>query len=80
MKNSKYILFILIFFSCEDIENPRYELEVNPRLEQDQNNFYHLKLKRENTQTLHRLNLSMVSPSTWLVKIMAHVKYLHSGN
>jgi len=59
MKNSKYILFILIFFSCEDIENPRYELEVNPRLEQDRNGFYHLKLKRENTQTLHRLNLAI---------------------
>ena len=59
MKNSKYILFIYLFFSCEDVEIPRYELEVNPRLEQDQNGFYHLKLKRDNVQTLHRLNLSI---------------------
>tara|TARA_R110002012_G_scaffold70018_1_gene180778 strand:- start:300 stop:791 length:492 start_codon:yes stop_codon:yes gene_type:complete len=59
MNFSKYILFFLIIFGCEDIEKSRYEFKLNPRLEIDNNGNYHLNVLDQNIQTLHRLNASI---------------------
>ena len=45
--------------SCSDItnsENEEYKFKINPRLEIDNNGYYHLDVIRQNVQTLHRIN------------------------
>ena len=60
----KRLLFItcLLFFSCEDLTNNNDEDEIEivfnlePRLDQDNNGYYHLELNPTTFQTLHRLS------------------------
>ena len=68
MKNSLLIL-VLILFGCES--NPLgmsdnwpdgdIEIVLDPRLEQDENGYYHLELSDESWQTIHRIS-GQVSP------------------
>jgi hypothetical protein len=53
------LVLILILMSCSDItnsENEEYKFKINPRLEIDNNGYYHLDVIRQNVQTLHRIN------------------------
>ena len=53
------IVLILMLMSCSDItnsENEEYKFKINPRLEIDNNGYYHLDVIRQNVQTLHRIN------------------------
>ena len=62
----KRLLFItcLLFFSCEDQTNDDGNNEngleivfnLEPRLDQDNNGYYHLELNSSTFQTLHRLS------------------------
>ena len=60
----KRLLFItcLLFFSCEDLTNNNDEDEIEivfnlePRLDQDNNGYYHLELNPTDFQTLHRIS------------------------
>ena len=60
----KRLLFItcLLFFSCEDLTNNNDEDEIEivfnleQRLDQDNNGYYHLELNPTTFQTLHRLS------------------------
>ena len=63
MKNSLLIL-VLVLFGCES--NPLgmsdnwpvgdIEIVLDPRLEQDENGYYHLELSDESWQTIHRIS------------------------
>ena len=63
MKNSLLIL-VLILFGCES--NPLgmsdnwpegdIDIVLDPRLEQDENGYYHMELSDESWQTLHRIS------------------------
>jgi len=60
----KRLLFItcLLFFSCEDLINNNDEdtveivFNLEPRLDQDNNGYYHLELNPATFQTLHRIS------------------------
>ena len=60
----KRLLFItcLLFFSCEDLTNNNDEDEIEivfnlePRLDQDNNGYYHLELNPTTFQTIHRIS------------------------
>ena len=65
---TKYITLLLIglvFWSCEEVTNNNDDDSVNideitfnidPRLEQDENGYYHLELNPSSFQTLHRIS------------------------
>ncbi len=55
----------------DEVENPqsegihqRFYFDSNPRLEVDQNGYYHLDIDRSNWQTLHRLSGSIIDSAT----------------
>ena len=53
------IVLMLMLMSCSDINdsyNEEYQFQLNPRLELDENGYYHLSIKKQNVQTLHRIN------------------------
>ena len=57
------ILFLLLGIGCVEPYSPEYELverniwvELNPRLPEDNNGYYHLELNENSWQTLHRLS------------------------
>ena len=55
----KSLIFLLVLMSCSDITNSDYDeyiFKINPRLELDNNGYYHLDVIRQNRQTLHRIN------------------------
>jgi len=56
----KKTLLMLLMISCSDINNSdkeeSYQFNINPRLEIDNNGYYHLDVIRQNVQTLHRIN------------------------
>ena len=56
----KKTILILLLISCSDINNSEneqsYQFNINPRLEIDNNGYYHLDVIRRNVQTLHRIN------------------------
>jgi len=56
----KKTILILLLISCSDINNSEneqsYQFNINPRLEIDNNGYYHLDVIRQNVQTLHRIN------------------------
>ena len=51
-----WILILLLLFGCEDSTTSEYQFNINPRLEIDENGYYHLDVIRQNRQTLHRIN------------------------
>ena len=51
-----WILILLLLFGCEDSTTSEYQFNINPRLELDENGYYHLDVIRQNRQTLHRIN------------------------
>jgi hypothetical protein len=62
MNFTYYILFILFLFSCDTTINKKNEIEdeivlnIEPRLDQDDNGYYHLELNMGSWQTLHRIS------------------------
>lgn len=57
MKLLLTIFIFLVFFGCEQTEEEVIiTFEIDPRLEQDNNGFYHLTLNRETFQSVHRLS------------------------
>ena len=51
-----WVLIILLLFGCEDSTTSECQFNINPRLEIDENGYYHLDVIRQNRQTLHRIN------------------------
>ena len=63
MKPTHILLPLLLFISCDDTTDEQIEkdediirLEIEPRLDQDVNGYYHLQLNPSSFQTLHRLS------------------------
>ena len=56
--NLLVILSSFLFISCEDTkwDPPELSWKVDPRLEVDDNNYYHLTIDTTNWQTLHRFS------------------------
>ena len=53
------LVYIILLTGCEDLNtdnNSVYKFTLNPRLEIDNNGYYHLDVIRQNRQTLHRIN------------------------
>ena len=53
------LVLMLMLVSCSDyiaMESDEYQFKINPRLEIDNNGYYHLDVIRQNRQTLHRIN------------------------
>ena len=53
------LVYIISSIGCDDInteDNSVYKFTLNPRLEVDNNGYYHLDVIRRNVQTLHRIN------------------------
>ena len=53
------LVYIISSIGCDDInteDNSVLKFTLNPRLEVDNNGYYHLDVIRENRQTLHRIN------------------------
>jgi len=51
-----WILILLLLIGCEDSSISEYQFKINPRLNIDENGYYHLPVIRQNRQTLHRIN------------------------
>ena len=59
MKRLSVLVYIILLTGCEDLNtdnNSVYKFTLNPRLEIDNNGYYHLDVIRQNRQTLHRIN------------------------
>ena len=62
MKKLLVLVYIISSIGCDDInteDNSVYKFTLNPRLEVDNNGYYHLDVIRRNVQTLHRINGSI---------------------
>ena len=63
MKPTYILLPLLLFISCDDTTDEQIEkdediitLEIEPRLDQDNNGYYHLELDQGSWQTIHRIS------------------------
>ena len=63
MKPTYILLPLLLFISCDDTTDEQIEkdediitLEIEPRLDQDNNGYYHLELVQGSWQTIHRIS------------------------
>jgi hypothetical protein len=51
------VILIVLFYSCQTPDDDmEYAIEIDPRLEQDENGFFHLEINRGAWQTIHRLS------------------------
>ena len=51
------VILIVLFYSCQTPDDDmEYAIEIDPRLEQDENGFFHLEINRGVWQTIHRLS------------------------
>ena len=53
------LVYLILLIGCDDLfteDNSEYKFTINPRLERDNNGYYHLQVTRRNVQTIHRIN------------------------
>ncbi len=61
---SSILLICIVIWSCEEVNNNNNDIinvdeivfDLEPRLEQDENGYYHLELNPSSFQTLHRIS------------------------
>ncbi len=46
----------MFMVNCSSPEEPTLKIDINPRLEKDDNGYYHLEINRGSWQTIHRLS------------------------
>ncbi|MBT3676075.1 MAG: hypothetical protein HOB99_03915 [Candidatus Marinimicrobia bacterium] len=63
MKKKSLLLIVLFFISCKETFENNVEkdediisLEIEPRLDQDDNGYYHLEINPRSWQTIHRIS------------------------